>query len=90
MLDPSYKVEPKYAMHTVVTDGGQVLSGVVTAQDGKTLTIVTNPEAPQPQVVQRDEIDEIIQSTTSMMPKGLLDRYSREEIFELLAYIISP
>ena len=90
MLDPSYKVEPKYAMHTVLTDGGQVLSGVVTAQDAKTLTIVTNPEAPQPQVVQRDEIDEIIQSTASMMPKGLLDRFSREEIFELLAYIISP
>ena len=87
ILEPSFKIEPKYAMHTVVTADGQVFSGVVTTQDTKSLTIVTNPESPQPQVIPRADIEDMIQSNSSMMPKGLLDRFSRDEIYELLAFI---
>lgn len=87
ILEPSYKVDPKYAMQTIITLEGKVLSGIVTSQDARTITIVTNPENPQPLAVPQDDVDEIIQSTTSMMPKGLLDRYTADEIFEILAYV---
>jgi putative heme-binding domain-containing protein len=90
ILEPSYKVDPKFAMQTIVTVDGQVMTGVVTAQDARTLTIVTNPEDPRPQVITRRDIDEIVQSTTSMMPKGLLDRFTRDEIFEILSYVSGP
>ena len=33
------------------------------------------------------DFDEIIQSTVSMMPKALLDKFTREEILEILSYI---
>ena len=40
-------------------------------------------------MIKQDDVDEVVKSSKSMMPKGLLDRYSREEILDLLAYVIS-
>ena len=88
ILEPSYKVDPEYTLYNVVTADGQVISGIMTAQDRKTITVITNPEEPKPQVIARDEIDEMVKSSTSMMPKGVVDRFTQEEIFELLAYVL--
>jgi hypothetical protein len=32
----------------------------------------------------RDDVEEMVKSSASMMPKGLLDRFTKDEIFELL------
>jgi len=87
VLEPSYKIDPTYAVQTVLTLDGAVLTGIITEQNKKTITIVTNPDAPKPLLVDRGDIDEMIKSSTSMMPKGLLDRFTQDEIFELLAYL---
>ena len=47
----------------------------------------TNPESPAPRVVERAAIEEMRQTSTSMMPRGLLDKFTRDEIFELFAYL---
>jgi putative membrane-bound dehydrogenase-like protein len=87
LVDPSNKVDPKYALYNVLTLDGRIISGIVTGQNADSVTVLTNPDNPQPQVISRDEIDEMIKSSTSMMPKGLLDRYTQEEIYEILAYM---
>lgn len=87
ILDPSYKIDPKYSVKVVITDSGKTLSGIVTAEDGKSISILSNPEAPEPMVIPRDEIEEIIQSSTSLMPKALLDKFTNDEIMEILSYI---
>ena len=46
-----------------------------------------NPEAPKPTVIRKDDIEEIISSTTSMMPKALFDKFTHDEIMEVLSYI---
>jgi len=89
ILDPSHKVDPKYALYNVVTDDGKVLSGIVTVQDRESVTIITNPEKPEPRVIRRDDIDEMIKTSTSLMPRGLLDRFTQDEIFELFAFLVS-
>lgn len=38
-------------------------------------------------VIDKDDIDEQVRSSKSMMPKALLDRFSRDEILEVLSYI---
>jgi hypothetical protein len=60
---------------------------VITAQDRDTITVVSNPDNPQPQVIPRDKVEELIKSSASRMPKGLLDRFTKDEIYELLAYL---
>ena len=40
-------------------------------------------------MLERAEIDERAKSPTSIMPKGLLDKLTREEILDLIAYVIA-
>ncbi|MCO6458955.1 MAG: c-type cytochrome, partial [Pirellulaceae bacterium] len=89
LLEPSHKVDPKYALYNVLTADGKVISGIVTQQNAQSVTLISNPENPQPQTIARDEIDEMVKSSTSLMPKGLLDRFTRDEILVLLRYITS-
>ena len=87
ILEPSYRIEPKYAVKMVIDLDGKPTSGIVTAEDKKSISLLENPEAKEPKVIMKDDIEEIIPSSTSMMPKALLDKFTREEILEILAYI---
>lgn len=87
IIDPSHKIDPKYASHSVLTLDGQVYSGVIVAEDEKTVSLLSNPDQPKPTVIQRKDIDEMVQSSKSIMPAALMDQFTLDEIFELLAYI---
>jgi hypothetical protein len=52
--------------------------------------IIENPLAKtQPIIVKKSDIAEKKKSETSIMPKGLLDKLTREEILDLVAYIVA-
>jgi len=87
ILEPGYRIDPKYAVKTVLDLDGNVTSGIVVAEDKSSVSLLVNPEAPSPTVIAKDNIDEIIPSTASMMPKSLLDKFTRDEVLEILAYI---
>lgn len=87
ILEPSYRIDPKYAVKIVVDIQGQTTSGIVTSEDNTSIAILVNPEALSSTVIRKDSIDEVIPSTTSMMPKSLLDKFTHDEIMEILSYI---
>ena len=87
ILDPSHQIDPKYAVQIAVLADGRTVSGIVQAEDARSISLIANPEDPRPTVVQKSEIDETIRSDKSMMPKALLDRFTKDEILELLAYV---
>jgi len=89
ILEPGYRIDPKYAVKTILDLDGNVTSGIVVAEDKTSISLLVNPEVPTPTVISKDNIDEIIPSTTSMMPKSLLDKFTRDEILEILSYISS-
>jgi hypothetical protein len=39
--------------------------------------------------VDRKQIEEMVESKVSMMPKGLLNTLNREEVLDLMAYLLS-
>ncbi len=88
ILEPSHKIDPKYASHSILTQDGQVYSGVLVSEDEKTVAILSSPDQPKPTVLQRSDIEEMQPSSKSMMPAALLDQFSQQEIFEILAYVI--
>jgi hypothetical protein len=50
--------------------------------------VIENPLAKaEPVILKKSDIAERKKSPTSIMPKGLLDRLTREEILDLVAYI---
>jgi putative heme-binding domain-containing protein len=88
IIEPSHKIDPKYASHSVLTLDGQVYSGVIVAEDEKSVSLLSSPDQPKPTVIQRSDIDDMVPSPKSMMPAALMDQFSQEEIFELLAYVL--
>lgn len=89
ILDPSHTIDPKYAASNVLTIDGQVITGIVIKEDDEAVTLIDNPEAPKPTVVPQDAIERLARSPVSLMPKGLLDQYTQDEIYEILAYLKS-
>ena len=89
ILEPSHKIEPKYIVRKVITLDGDVISGIVVAEDKDEISILPNPESPEPTIIAQDDIDDMIKSSVSIMPKGLMDRFTEDEIFELLSYLKS-
>ncbi len=89
ILDPSHKVDAKYAMQRILTVDGRTLTGVLIKEDDDNVMIMTNPEAKEPTVIPQDDIDAMVPSSVSMMPKALMDQYTKDEIFEMMAYLES-
>ena len=88
ILEPSKDIEEKYQSATFVLDDGRTITGMVTAEDNNFVKVVVNPLAKAaPLMIPKDYIEDRVKSKVSMMPKGLLDKLSREEILDLVAYV---
>ena len=89
ILDPSHKVDEKYVMQRILTVDGQTMTGILIAEDDDHVTLISSPDAKEPLVLSQDDIEAMVPSSISMMPKALLDQYTKDEIFELLSYLES-
>lgn len=87
VVDPSATVSKNFKLSVLLLDDGRVLNGIVLKNTEKTLTLQT---ATDQVVVQRDEIDELIESPVSMMPERLLNVISDRQIQDLIGYLMSP
>jgi putative heme-binding domain-containing protein len=88
ILEPSLKIDEQYRSTTVVTDDGRSVTGLVVAETPAEVAIVENPVAKaEPVRIAKDTIEERTTSPVSIMPKGLLDKLSRDEVLDLVAYV---
>ena len=90
LIEPSAKVDEKYQTQILGLKSGKVVTGLVLEETAKSLKIVENPMARTPPVlIDKSEIEDRSKSSTSIMPKGLLDKLTREEILDLVAYVVA-
>lgn len=89
ILDPSHRIDEKYAVHLVLDLDGKTVSGLVLEQDKEKVVLLENPEAKEPTVILQEDIDRIVKTSKSMMPKGLMDRFTKDEIYELMHFLKS-
>jgi putative heme-binding domain-containing protein len=88
ILDPSAKINEKYQSYLFELDSGKVVTGLVLSETPTTVTVIENPLAKaQPTEIKKSEIVERRKSPVSLMPKGLLDKLTREEILDLVAFL---
>jgi putative heme-binding domain-containing protein len=89
ILNPSKKVDKKYQSNVISLTSGKVLTGLIVEETGDSLKLIDNPSAPDKiNVVLKSDIEERTPSEVSIMPKGVLNKLTREEIFDLLAYVL--
>lgn len=84
IIDPSASVGADFRAMLFSVDDGRILSGVVREQSDRTVTIQTAQEVI---TLERDQIIETKPTGTSLMPDGLLQNLSQEQIRDLIAYL---
>ncbi len=88
ILEPSLRIDEKYRSNTIITDDGRSLTGLVIEETPAEVAIVENPVAKGTAVrIAKSAIDERTVSPVSIMPKGLLDKLTRDEVLDLIAYV---
>jgi putative heme-binding domain-containing protein len=91
IVEPSKEISDQYAAVEIeLKDGRKVVGRIVNLNDNG-MSVMTDMLDPSKQVnVDRRNIDgEVKLSKLSMMPTGLLDTLSEEEILDLMAYTLS-
>jgi putative heme-binding domain-containing protein len=90
IVEPSRVVSDQYRASVVQTVDGRVHTGRIVAESPSTITLVVDPEdATKVVELARSDIDELGTSATSLMPAGLLDQLSEDEVLDLVAYVLS-
>jgi putative heme-binding domain-containing protein len=87
VLDPSAVVANEYRMTIVELKNGRVLNGIVKEETDRAVTLQAQNEQV---IILKNEIDSRRQSPLSLMPDGLLDKLSKEEVRDLYGYLASP
>jgi putative heme-binding domain-containing protein len=85
VLDPSREVSPQFLDYAVRLNDGRVLTGLIAAETdaGLTLRRAQNQE----DNILRSEIDDITSSGKSLMPEGLEQKITPQEMADLIAYL---
>jgi len=86
VLDPSAVVPGDWQVTVIATKSGRVLTGAIRREDDKTVTVQTQNEVV---ILPRDEIEMREKTKTSLMPEGLFDKLSKDEVRDLVAYLAS-
>lgn len=90
IVEPSKVVSDQYKASVVQTADGRVVSGRIVSETPEKILIITDPEdATKFAEVRREDIEEIIPATESLMPKGLLEQLNEQEVLDLLAYTLA-
>jgi putative heme-binding domain-containing protein len=84
ILYPSHTISSQYSSSIVVTDEGKTYTGLLT-ESGDNYVITTNKS--EKITIPKDEVEQLGASPVSVMPNGLIDELTVDEIADLFAYM---
>ncbi|HEY4308086.1 MAG TPA: PVC-type heme-binding CxxCH protein [Pirellulales bacterium] len=88
MLDPSRQVAPDFLSYSLVTRDGRALAGILVSDTGEAVTLRRGEGADD--VVRRADIEELQASGKSLMPEGLEQRLSVQDVADVLSFLTLP
>jgi putative heme-binding domain-containing protein len=85
IVDPSAVIRREYVVNVVLTNSGRTVTGILAEQDGANVTLLTaeNKRVTLP----RDDVAEMNESETSLMPEDLLEAMSTQDRRDLFSYL---
>lgn len=86
ILDPNRDVDPAYLQYTVELEDGSEVSGMIVSESAAELEI---QRVDAKQTIKRTDIKSISGSSLSLMPEGLEQGITPEQMADLLAYLRS-
>ncbi|MBI1312883.1 c-type cytochrome [bacterium] len=85
MMDPSRSVEGNFRLYTVILADGLILNGMLASETRTSIELI-DAEAKR-HSIQREDIDELVASSKSLMPEGFEKQMSKEELTNLLEFL---
>ena len=85
LVDPSAIVRRNYVSQVIHTTGGQVVTGIVGRQTAAEIALFDSQG--KEISIRRDAIDQIEDSSVSLMPERLLDPLTPQQLRDLFAYL---
>ncbi|PYK96518.1 MAG: hypothetical protein DME19_19470 [Verrucomicrobia bacterium] len=89
ILDPSLKIDDRYRNYQFELKNGDEVFGMIVKEDAESLTIQTGPSDTLVQTFKNSDIKERQPQKSSLMPLGLLNTLTKDQIFDLLACLES-
>ncbi len=89
IIEPSLIVSNRYRGFDFELQNGDELSGMVVKEEGDLLTVQTGPAASLVQTLKKSAITTQKPQKSSLMPVGLINTLSAEDLLDLLAFIRS-
>jgi putative heme-binding domain-containing protein len=89
ILEPSKVIEPRYRPMTFKPPNGEPFTGFIVKEEGDSLWVQTGPGPAAIQKFPKKELGVPEPQPLSLMPAGLLNLLTREQILDLLAYLRS-
>ena len=92
IVQPSLRIEDKYRTNTFNLESGGAITGMILERTKEgDYKVIENPLAKaEAKLVKKADLDGAPKaSDVSMMPKGLLDKMTKDEILDLLGYVWS-
>ncbi|MEO6337423.1 MAG: c-type cytochrome, partial [Verrucomicrobiota bacterium] len=87
MVDPNAVIPNDYRSSTLETKDDRVITGIIQAQGENSYTVLTANET---LTIPKNEVGSLKQNELSMMPEGLLDALSEQEVRDLIYYLSRP
>jgi putative heme-binding domain-containing protein len=90
LVEPSKVISDQYAAVLITTQDGKTVAGRIVNLAGDAISVNTDMLDPNAITrVDRRRVEAMETSKVSMMPGGLLDTLNRDEILDLMAYLLS-
>ena len=88
ILRPAELIEKEYAQVSVLTVDGQIFTGIRVSENEDEL-VLRNLANPKPVAIAQEDIEQVKDSKTSLMPANLVKQLkSRQEFNDLMKYVI--
>jgi putative heme-binding domain-containing protein len=84
VLDPSFEIQSNYTNYVIVDKQGRIYDGLLAAETAEAVTLRGEYENVS---LRRGEIEEMRASKVSLMPEGLEENMSRQDLADVIAYL---
>ena len=89
ILEPSKVIADRYKIHVLELNDGDEVTGMVMKEDAESVTLQTGPSDALVQTLKKSAIKKGTVQVSSIMPVGLLNQLSKDQILDLLSYVES-
>jgi len=87
IVNPNAEIREGYELYQILDLDGRVVSGFRFDQDQN--VVVLRGSDGQNITIKRDDIDEMVKQPKSLMPEGLLDKLTDQQLRDLFAFLRS-